>query len=82
MSQSADFMVITTCGFGAVAVVLVAVLRQFFRRPEPTPASTAAEPAAYVPCHTTACGHMTTEHDRTPAGLTCRNCGTTREETL
>ncbi|NUP52305.1 MAG: hypothetical protein HOW97_34030 [Catenulispora sp.] len=29
---------------------------------------------AWLPCHTTTCGHMTTPHDHTPAGLVCRSC--------
>lgn len=42
----------------------------------------AAEPdaPAYLPCHTTVCGHMTTPHDRTAAGLVCRGCGNTTLE--
>jgi hypothetical protein len=54
--------------------------REHHTAPAPTPVGPA--PAAYVPCHTTTCAHMTTEHDRTAAGLTCRGCGTTREEEL
>lgn len=35
---------------------------------------------AYLPCHTTTCGHMTTPHDRTAVGLVCRGCGHTLAE--
>jgi hypothetical protein len=29
----------------------------------------------WLRCDTTSCAHMTTRHDRTPAGLVCRGCG-------
>jgi hypothetical protein len=44
--------------------------------PAPPPRPAIAAPAAYLPCHTTTCGHMSTPHDHTAAGLTCRACGT------
>jgi hypothetical protein len=47
--------------------------------PAPPPRPAIAAPAAYEPCHTTTCGHMSTPHDHTAAGLTCRGCGTTKE---
>jgi hypothetical protein len=52
-------------------------------RAEPVPAvphEPVPEPAAYVACHTPVCGHMSTPHDRTAAGLVCRGCKTTKEE--
>ncbi|MYV56478.1 hypothetical protein [Streptomyces sp. SID3212] len=49
-----------------------------FPEPEPEPehARTGPPPAAYLACHTPACGHMSTPHDVTPTGgLACRDCG-------
>jgi hypothetical protein len=69
--------------FAGVATGLVAVLwAGHEHRAAPAPPATVPAPAppAYVPCHTTMCGHMTVPHDRSAAGLTCRGCGTTREE--
>ncbi|MGW5352238.1 hypothetical protein ACWERV_17215 [Streptomyces sp. NPDC004031] len=67
----------------AVAAVLFAVLwagREHRRTPAPLPAAPRPVADAYLPCHTARCGHMSTAHDRTEAGLVCRGCGTTREE--
>jgi hypothetical protein len=67
---------------GASTAVVAALRAGREHHAEPAPRSRPAfiEPVAYVPCHTTVCGHMSTPHDRTPAGLTCRGCKTTKEE--
>lgn len=63
-------------GLGAVLALKLARGDHFGQTPavEPTPT------AAYLPCHTTVCGHMTTPHDRTAGGLVCRGCGHTLAE--
>ena len=59
---------------------LVAVASRYWPRPRQAatalPIPTAPEADAYLPCHTTDCAHLERPHDRTPAGLTCRACGT------
>lgn len=65
---------------GGTAVAVAAGLwagREHRRTPAPLPAAPRPAADAWLPCHTTWCGHMTTPHDRTAAGLTCRGCGTT-----
>ena len=42
----------------------------------PAPAVPVAEPVVWLQCDTTTCAHMTMRHDRKPAGLVCRGCGT------
>ncbi|WP_031514793.1 hypothetical protein [Streptomyces sp. NRRL F-5123] len=66
---------------GVVVAVAAGVWTWRQARPATAPQQPARRPAAdaYLPCHTPVCGHMTTPHDRTPAGLTCRSCGTTTE---
>jgi hypothetical protein len=77
---------ITALAYAAVAVsgvtgVIAATLRAGREhRAEPAAAPASPTPAAYVPCHTTVCAHMSTPHDRTAAGLVCRGCKTTKEE--
>jgi hypothetical protein len=69
---------------GGPGIALVAVASRFWPRPRTAPgvlpAVAAPVPAVYLPCHTTACAHLTRPHDRTPAGLACRACGHTVTE--
>lgn len=67
---------------GATTAVVATLRAGHEHRAEPASVPAGPVPAAYVPCHDLACGHMSTPHDRTAAGLTCRGCGTTREESL
>ncbi|MFF2522286.1 hypothetical protein [Streptomyces liangshanensis] len=66
---------------GAALLGLVRWIARLVRRPalpepEPEHARTDPPPTAYLPCHTPACGHMSTPHDATPTGgLACRDCG-------
>jgi hypothetical protein len=78
---TADAITASAIALAGASTAIAAALRAGREhRAEPTPVVPAVPaPAAYVPCHTTVCAHMTTEHDRTPAGLTCRGCGTTKE---
>lgn len=67
----------------AVAVVGAAAIT-WAARVYPAPARPAEnrKPAAdelWLACHTTRCAHMTTRHDRTPAGPVCRGCHTVKE---
>lgn len=75
MDQATQVLLGTVFGFGGVAV-LIAI--RLLPRPRPQLAAPpATDTAVRRPCHTTACGHMTTPHDRTPTGaLVCRGCGT------
>ncbi|EST22811.1 hypothetical protein [Streptomyces niveus] len=63
---------------GAAAVTWAARLFPAPARPvEDKPAAAVDE--LWLACHTTRCAHMTTRHDRTPAGLVCRSCGNVTE---
>ncbi|MFI5809288.1 hypothetical protein [Streptomyces sp. NPDC051561] len=45
-------------------------------RPRPAAAGSPEVVEVWLACHTTTCAHLSTRHDRTPAGLVCRACGT------
>jgi hypothetical protein len=64
---------------GATTAIAAALRAGHEHHAEPAPRPAGPAPAAYEPCHTTTCGHMSTPHDHTAAGLTCRGCGTTKE---
>lgn len=76
-------MISTTEALAAAGVactglaVAAAAFLQAGREHRATPAPLTAPPApdAYLPCHNPVCGHMSTPHDRTTAGLTCLGCG-------
>lgn len=83
MISNTTAVVYASVALTGAAGVLVATLRAGREhRIEPVPAPAAPAPAAYLACHTTACAHMSTPHDRTAGGLVCRACGTTREGEL
>jgi hypothetical protein len=70
---------ITAVGLASAAVVAVIAAVSTGRRTataEVTPVPAAPSADAHLPCHTTACAHLSRPHDRTTAGLTCRHCGT------
>lgn len=80
MITTADAITASAIALAGATTAIAAALRagrEHHAEPAPRPAGHA--PAAYVPCHTTVCAHMSTPHDRTTAGLTCRGCGTTKE---
>lgn len=84
MISTATVITVIAVGFaGATTVVAATVQAGREHRAEPAPVAPhppLPEPDAHLACHTTICAHKTRPHDRTAAGLTCRNCGTTREE--
>lgn len=80
MITTANVITAVAIGFAGATTALAATVqagREHRAKPAPRPAGPA--PDAYLACHTTACAHMTMPHDRTPAGLTCRGCRTTKE---
>lgn len=82
MMKTAEALVGAAFGLAGVGVLTLirAVPRPRPEPDEPAPADIGTSP--YYPCHTTACGHLSTPHVRTPDGLVCRRCGTTKEGAL
>jgi hypothetical protein len=79
VSTDTAFLLGSILGPGGAAL---AIASRYLPRPRTTPfTAPAAEPRpdAHMACHTTVCAHMSTAHDRTPAGLVCRGCGNTKE---
>jgi hypothetical protein len=79
---TADAITASAIALAGATTAIAAALRaghEHHAEPAPPPRPAIAAPAAYEPCHTTTCGHMSTPHDHTAAGLTCRGCGTTKE---
>ncbi|MEV8394792.1 MULTISPECIES: hypothetical protein [unclassified Streptomyces] len=60
---------------GAAAVTWAARACPAPDRPADDGEPTAAGDELWLACHTMRCAHMTTRHDRTPAGPVCRSCG-------
>lgn len=66
---------------GALLVLAVMGITWAIRLAPPAPRASAPAVEAsveWVACHSLHCAHLTTRHDRTPAGLVCRGCGTNR----
>lgn len=81
MSQSTEVLTATVAALGALVVGVAAwVTYRLSRGNQPGHAPAGPPAAAYLPCHSLACGHMTTPHDHTAAGLVCRGCNHTVTE--
>lgn len=76
MSQAAGVLTSVITVATGVALFIASGIRQYIgRTPVTTPTPPPAPADLWLPCHTTHCGHMSTIHDPTPHGPTCRACG-------
>ena len=81
VSTATAFTLAAFLGLGGAALAVASRYWPWWRHRTAPVTAPAAEPRpdAHMACHTTVCAHMSTAHDRTPTGLVCRGCGTTKE---